>query len=199
MTERLMGEMRDIAEGKKDPEVCLKAIQRMVIEDIATMTKNGESMRKDLKIMANGNDVERYEGTWNGQSVKFKREWSGHKFTDDECERLCNGEVIEIEAVSSKTGNTFKCKGKLEEQTYNGRDFVGFKADFSGGSGGGNSNKVPDEWCQHKFTDAEKDILQAGGSISCDDFVSAKKGSKFKAKVHFGKNDKGFMGIIPEF
>ena len=41
-------------------------------------------------------------------------------------------------------------------------------------------------------------MLEAGLSVECDDFVS-KKGSKFSAKVHYGKNDKGYMGIIPEF
>lgn len=72
-------------------------------------------------------DTERYKGTWNGEEVNFKKEWSGHKFTDEECEKLCNGEEIEIEAVSSKTGKSFKCKGKLERQTFNGKEFVGFK------------------------------------------------------------------------
>lgn len=197
ITERLMADMRDIAAGKKDPEECLHDIQRMVREDIITMKKNGEIMRKELNVMSGNTDVERYEGTWNGQSVKFKKEWSGHKFTDEECEKLCNGEEIEIEAVSSKTGKSFKCKGKLEEQEYNGRTYVGFKStgfvNAAGKTGG-----VPDEWCQHKFTDDEKSLLESGMSVQCDDFVS-KAGKKFSAKIHYGKNDKGYMGIIPEF
>ena len=199
MTERLMAEMRDIADGKKDPDECLKSIRQMVIDDIETMKKNGAEMRKELNIMANdkANAVERYKGTWNGKEVNFKKEWSGHKFTDDECKKLCDGEEIEIEAVSAKTGKTFKCKGKLEEQEFKGKSFVGFKntgfVNSSGGSGG-----VPDEWCQHKFTDDEKSLLETGMTVSCDDFVS-KKGNKFKAKVRYGKNDKGYMGIIAEF
>ena len=201
MTEKLMADMREIASGKKDPEACLRDIQRMVNEDIITMKKNGEAMRKELNIMSNGSDAERYEGTWNGQSVKFKKEWSGHKFTDEECEKLCNGEEIEIEAVSSKTGKTFKCTGKLEEQSFESGGktvkYVGFKntgfVNASGKSGG-----VPDEWCQHKFTDDEKALLESGMTVQADDFVS-KKGNKFSAKVHYGKNDKGFLGIIPEF
>ena len=197
ITERLMSDMREIAAGTKDPEACLHDIQRMVKEDIITMQKNGEIMRKELKVMSGSTDVERYEGTWNGQTVKFKKEWSGHKFTDDECARLCNGEEIEIEAVSAKTGKSFKCKGKLEEQEYNGRTFVGFKSTGfvnSAGQAGG----VPDEWCKHKFTDDEKSLLESGMSVQCDDFVS-KAGKTFSAKIHYGKNDKGFMSIIPEF
>ena len=197
ITEKLMADMREIAAGTKDPEACLHDIQRMVKEDIITMQKNGEIMRKELKVMSGSTDVERYEGTWNGQTVKFKKEWSGHKFTDDECARLCNGEEIEIDAVSAKTGKSFKCKGKLEEQEYNGRTFVGFKSTGfvnSAGQAGG----VPDEWCKHKFTDDEKSLLESGMSVQCDDFVS-KAGKTFSAKIHYGKNDKGFMSIIPEF
>lgn len=189
VTERLMQDMRDVAVGKKNPEECLKAIQTMVIEDMETMKKNGMNMRKESGIMAQ--DTERYEGTWNGETVKFKRTWSGHDFTDEECERLCNGDEIEIEAISSKTGKSFKCKGKLEKQTYNGREFIGFKNT-------GFANGVPDEWCKHKFTSDEKALLESGMEISCDDFIS-KAGKKFKAKVHYGKNDKGYMGIIAEF
>lgn len=191
MTERLYTDMRDIAEGKKNPDDCLRDIQRMIREDIIIMKKNGEAIRKESGFM----DAERYEGTWNGKSVKFKKVWSGHTFTDDECERLCNGEEIEIEAVSSKTGKSFRCKGILAEQEFKGKTYVGFQ---SQGFVNSSSNKVPDEWCKHKFTDDEKSMLEAGLSVECDDFVS-KKGSKFSAKVHYGKNDKGYMGIIPEF
>jgi DNA topoisomerase-3 len=200
VTERLYGEMRDIAAGKMDPEAGLRDIQRMIKEDIITMSENGKVMRKELNIMATaGNDVERYEGTWNGKAVKFKRSWSGHNFTDEECEKLCNGEEIEIEAVSSKSGKTFRCTGKLANLTYNGRKYVGFdNTGFVNASGGKSGGGIPDEWCQHKFTDDEKALLETGMSVECDDFVS-KKGSKFSAKVRYGKNDKGYMGIIPEF
>lgn len=145
---------------------------------------------------SSNNDVERYEGTWNGQSVKFKRVWSGHTFTDEECEKLCAGEEIEIEAVSAKTGKSFRCRGILAEQEFKGKTYVGFQS--QGFVNSAKSSGVPDEWCQHKFTDDEKSMLEAGLSVACDDFVS-KKGSKFSAKVHYGKNDKGYMGIIPEF
>lgn len=206
MTERLMGDMRLIAEGKKDPMVGLHEIQQMVKEDIITMTKNGEAMRKELGIMANSanNNVERYKGTWNGQEVNFKREWSGHKFTDDECKKLCNGEEIEIEATSAKNGKTFKCKGVLAEQEFKGKKYIGFKSNgFINDAPTSNpvektSSGIPKEWCKHKFTDDELSILETGLTVSCDDFVSS-KGKTFSAKVRYGKNDKGYMGIIAEF
>lgn len=152
---------------------------------------------------------DRHKGTWNGKSISFKKEWGGHTFTDEECEKLCNGETIEIEAISNKTKKPYKCVGKLEEQVYNGNKFVGFKADFdsatkpSSGStsapAGAASNKprVPDVWCEHAFTDEEKALLETGMTVECSDFIG--KSGKFTAKVHFGKKDDGRMGIVPEF
>ena len=204
MTEKLYIEMREIAEGKKEPAECLKNIQRLVTDDIATMTKNGEQMRKDLGIMAKSNEtVEKYKGTWNGQDVKFKREWSGYRFTDEECEKLCDGEEIEIEAVSSKTGKPFRCKGHLEEQEFNGHSYVGFKSTGFVNSDNGEQKegakpRIPEVWCQHEFTSDEMAMLESGLSVFCDNFVS-KKGNKFKAKVRYGKKDDGRMGMIMTF
>ena len=72
-------------------------------------------------------DAERFEGTWKRKKVNPKRVWSGHRFTNEECEKLLKGEEIIIEAVSAKTQKKFKCKGKLENQVFNGNSFVGFK------------------------------------------------------------------------
>ena len=44
----------------------------------------------------------------------------------------------------------------------------------------------------------EKILLEQGKSVEIDGCVS-KKGNVFSCKVHYGKNDKGQMGIIPEF
>lgn len=83
-----------------------------------------------LKFDEKTDDVERFEGTWNGKKVKVKRNWGGHRFTDEEVEWLLNGAFITFEAVSNKTGNTYTAKGKLAEQEYQGRTFVGFKPVF---------------------------------------------------------------------
>lgn len=192
LTETVMSHMRAIAKGEMNPDQGLHDIQRMVREDIITMKQNGIQMRKEMGIMENAASADRYKGTFNGEKISFKKSWSGHDFTDAECEKLCNGETIQIEAVSKKTGKTFTCQGKLEKQTYNGKEFYGFKADFGAGTG------VPDEWCKHKFTDDEKSLLKSGMTVEADDFVSS-KGKQFSAKVHYGRNDKGYMGIIPEF
>lgn len=200
ITERVQQQMRDVAAGKVSAEACLHEMQALVSDDIKTMLANSETMRKELNVMPNGTSApaaERYKGTWKGVDVNFKRDWSGHHFTDDECERLCAGEEIEIEAVSSKTGKTFRCKGLLEEQEYNGKKYIGFK-NTGFVNAAGQKDGVPDEWCKHVFTPDERDALEAGLSIECSDFVS-KKGNKFSAKVRYGRNERGYMGIIAEF
>lgn len=69
------------------------------------------------------------KGRNKGKEVSFKRIWSGHTFTDDEIKKLLNGETITI-ACKSKNGKDFTASGKLAQQTYKGRKFWGFKADF---------------------------------------------------------------------
>lgn len=72
-------------------------------------------------------------GTFKGQSVTFKGSWSDHVFTEDEVAKLLAGETISITYTSKKDGNPATANGKLEWQLYQGRKFLGFKADFGGG------------------------------------------------------------------
>jgi DNA topoisomerase-3 len=199
VTERVWNEMHQIAEGKFNPDAGLHDMQRMVMEDIETMKKNSVSMKKELNIMAgSGSDVERYSGTWNGKQVSFKRVWGDHHFTDDECAKLINGEEISFPA-KSKAGKDYTATGKLAEQEYSGHKYVGFALNSNGtGGASGRSQTVPAMWCSHKFTDDEKQQLEAGLTVEGHDFVS-KKGNKFSAKLKWGLKDDGSKGIIAEF
>ncbi len=129
----------------------------------------------------NMEQAERFEGTWEGEEVSPKRTWSGHRFTDDEIEKLLAGEEITIEAVSARTGKGFKCKGKLSRQTYNGREFVGFERTAF-------VNDGPTSWCKHEFTDQEKKDLLAGKTVKCSKFIG-KSGRAFKAEVKWNATD----------
>ena len=195
MTEQVMNEMRDIAVGKLSPAECLANIQRYVLEDMETMRRNGENMRKELGVMEQGNitEKEKYEGKWNGKAVKFTRTWRGHRFTDEECEALCRGEEIEVLGLVAKSGKTYGVVGKLTNQTYNEHKFVGFEQ-----MGFANAQGVPDEWCGHKFTDEEKNSLEAGLEVYIEGCVS-KKGNAFSCNVKYGERDNGTKGIIPLF
>ena len=193
LTEDLQADMRAIAEGKADPAVCLRKMQEMVEDDLMTMQQNGIKMRKELGVVEQG-QKEKCTGVWQGKNVSFTREWSGHRFTDEECEKLLNGEEIEINGLISKSGRPYDVIGKLAIQEYKGHKFVGFvRTGFAGSKG------IPDEWCGHKFTAAEKDLLQKGESITITDAYSRKNKNTFSCKVSYGLTDNGVMGIVPDF
>lgn len=205
VTEALMNEMQDIADGKLNPDDCLAKVKDMVIHDRDVMQKNVQNLSQlgsdvlSKYQRSGGTPKEKYSGTWKGKQVSFTREWSGHRFTDDECNRLLNDEEIEItDCVSSKTGKTFGVKGKLENQTFNGKKFVGFKSLGFLNSGSGKKQGPPAEWCQHTFTDDELDALEAGTEIYVEGLVSKKK-NVFSAYVSYGVKDDGRKGIIMRF
>lgn len=77
------------------------------------------------------NNEERFTGTWNGKEVNIKRIWNGHRFTDEEVRILLEGGIIEFDTVSKNTGNPYKAKGKLAEQTYEDNAYIGFKPIFN--------------------------------------------------------------------
>lgn len=68
-------------------------------------------------------------GVFKKQDVTFKGSWSDHIFTKDEVQKLLAGETISI-SYTKKNGSQGIAAGKLEWQTYQGRKFLGFKADF---------------------------------------------------------------------
>lgn len=68
-------------------------------------------------------------GTFKGKAVEIKGSWSDHKFSDEELAKLFNGETITI-TFTKKNGGQGNVDGKLTWQMYNGRKFLGFKANF---------------------------------------------------------------------
>ena len=185
-TELLMQQMRDVAAGKVKPEDCLAAFQQVVIDDMKIMQENANNAKKEGTVkMGNSEQVERVTGVWNGKQVSFKKVWSGHEFTQSEIDDLLAGKTIVIEAVSSKSGKTFQCEGKLSEQEYNGKTYVGFE-------NLGFIASFPDEWCEHKFTPDEKSLLEAGQRVSIT--AKSKKGKDFTTEVSY-ENGR----IVPHF
>ena len=180
ITTHVFDDMEEIAKGKKDPDKCLAEVAGFVLDDIEAMCRNGEKMRKELNIMADQERVERFEGEWNGEEVHPKRVYSGHRFTDEEVERLLDGEEIEIECTSA-AGKPYKCAGKLANLNYNGQDYVGFERTRF-------VNDGPTSWCKYTFTDKEKADLLAGKTVKGTKFVG-KSGKAFKAEVKWNKKD----------
>lgn len=188
MTEKLMSQMKDIAAGKLNPEVCLSEIQQLVKEDIVTMQENAKNAGVDNPVK----EKEKATGIFNGQQVTFNREWSGHRFTDDEVQKLLAGEEIELLGVVGKSGKSFDVKGKLSEQTYNGKKFFGFEktefinnnansADRCSGVWNGKQVSFKKEWGGHTFTDDECTRLLNGEEIEITGLTS-KTGSTYGVK-----------------
>lgn len=201
VTKQIQDEMEAVSKGTLSADEGLAKIAAMVEHDIVVMKKNGEDMRKSMGITYNNNNnggnggmdaAERFEGTWSGKKVSPKRVWGGHRFTDDECKALLNGDEITIEA-KGKNG-PYKCTGKLDNCEYNGHTYVGFSRTGFVNSGG-NSGGVPAKWCGHKFTDDEKTLLEAGKTVALMGCTS-KNGGTFDCKVTFDKNQNR---IIPDF
>lgn len=69
-------------------------------------------------------------GKYEGQSVDIKGSWASHTFTDEEAAKLFAGETIDFD-YTKKNGKTGHASGKLEWQSYQGKEFLGFNADFS--------------------------------------------------------------------
>lgn len=80
--------------------------------------------------MADFTPKEKYEGEFNGKDVHFNRSWGGHRFSDEECEALCNGDEIEFDFTSAKTHKKFHVVGTLQHDEYNGHGYYGFKPDW---------------------------------------------------------------------
>ena len=198
ITEQVYADMDAVAEGKLKAADGLAGIQRLVKEDIDTMMKNAEIMRKDLNIQAPSLlPAEYYEGTWSGKQVKFKRVWSGHRFTDEECEKLCAGETIEVDGIVAKSGNTYTAVGKLSVQTFNGKKYVGFERTGFGDKG---LQGIPRVWCSHMFTAEEKKLLENGRPVTVTDCVSKKTGKKFTCVLTYeDKPDGSGKTLVPDF
>lgn len=138
-------------------------------------------------------DFELYEGRWHGESVRFRREFRGRRLDDAECALLCKGEEIEISGlVSQKTGKTYGVVAKLVEPNEHSKyvhiEQIGFASSKRG---------VPDEWCQHKFTEDEKLLLESGHRVELAGCVS-KAGNVFDVPITYEEVD-GRMRIVPHF
>lgn len=196
LTEKVYADMKDIAAGTATAEERLAIVADWVREDISVMTKNAASMRSTLglkeEVLA---QKERAKGIWGTREVAFAREWGGHRFGDEEVEKLLAGETIDFQATSQQ-GKTYDVFGKLGEGTYKGKKFVGFQKLGFGRRDASGAVLPPKEWCKHVFTQAEIQKLTAGESIEAGDFVSGKTGNNFSCKVSW---DAKTQKIIPDF
>lgn len=133
---------------------------------------------------------EKYTGVYmpTAECVTFTREWSGHVFTDKECEALLKGETITFDAFT-KSNLPYRACGSLQRQVFSGCVYWGFAQ---------HTEAIPKEWSGHIFTNEEYDILQKGGSVFISDAVSKKDGIPYECNLTFGEYQ-GRKRLIPQF
>ena len=131
LTEQLQKEMKEIGEGKAvNINMLLNKMEEYVMHDLKIMQNNSFNIPENIKHskdFVKFSPKEKYSGLWkkNNQLISFNREWGGHYFTDEECERLLNCEILEVK-LNGNFGEYTK-SGKLEKTTYKGNTFIGFK------------------------------------------------------------------------
>lgn len=142
---------------------------------------------KQKKVFAT---KERFRGVYipENENITFTREWSGHRFTDKECEDLLKGKVITFRAYT-KTKKPYMASGSLKKSQYNGHEYWGFVIE---------NEPLPSEWSGHKFTKEEYVILQNGGTVYIPDAVSKKSGKPYSCVLSFSEVE-GKKQLVPQF
>lgn len=133
----------------------------------------------------------------NGESVRFKREWSGYRFTDDEVSLLTAGYALRI-----RTKTTDGIVGSLDWQEYKGQMFYGF-ASWDAEAYTKEDAPFPVQWNGYIFTDDEKTALRSGERLLllC---TSAQGMSPYSVHVSYDlipktESYEARWGIIPHF
>lgn len=196
ITERVMGQLKEIGKGKLDPDIPLSEVQQLIVEDIKIMEKNSKKLKEEMSNMSENKfeQKEKATGMWNGKEINFSRVWGGHRFTDEEVEKLLAGETIEIHGLKAKSGNLYGVKGKLSEQEYSGKKYIGFE-----NLGFAPRKNVPNTWSGYTFSDEEKNRLLNGETIEIEGAVSKKTGNSFSCKLVFEDDGNGGKNLKPIF
>lgn len=129
LTEEVVLTLKAIGKGDfSSIQKKLDEIEQLVLDDIETMSKNLETLDVRAIYGKSFAKVEKEKTVdEEGKTVEFKKEWGGHKFTEEEIKKLTNGETIVLEKLVNKKGKEYSVKGRLEWQEFKGKKFYGFK------------------------------------------------------------------------
>ncbi|MFM9262248.1 DNA topoisomerase [Rhodococcus sp. 5A-K4] len=225
ITENVFDQMAQIESGTASAPDFLALVEDLVRHDLEKMKANARRLPAELKERMAKAGVTRapVENITLPPALHFthgdavattaKRVFCGHRFTDSEVAALLAGQIIEITAISPKSGKPFTCKGALEAGvTDKGYPFVGFKPQFEERpprtdlvSGLWKGKKVEfkgrgwganEHWSGKDFTEQELAKLLAGETIEFE--AIGKSGKKYTAKgalavsTHNGYKNFGF-------
>lgn len=205
VTEKLFKAMKDAGDFKVKPNDILDTATNLVKHDKLVFYQNAEKLREKVgepdgntKIKPKAQGVHKPTG----ETISFNKEWGGYTFSDAEVQALLNGDTIEIEPTSAKSGKKYKVSGKLDKGEYKGKKFWGFKADFKSADDYDiHTAPFPESWSGYKFTKEDEKKLRAGEKIKIK-AISAKTKKPFEVEITFGigeyKGNKSWK-IIPHF
>ncbi|WP_348635305.1 DNA topoisomerase [Lactobacillus sp. ESL0679] len=194
VTEQLQEKMKQVKQGKFDYRNVPFLINQIVNYDLPAEQKNAANLSKNPQLAKLKQEwdakntftqKEKVKGNWQGKEVGINREWRNYTFTDQELQQLFANKKITINTGSSII------TGKLEQQSYKGKKFVGFKqetrellADETHAVGLYQPQNITIRfkkiWDNHTFTNLELQQLLAGQNITFQ--AMDKKGKLFEAK-----------------
>lgn len=224
ITKKLQDGMKAVKARKMDYQKLPLSVKKIVEHDRPIMERNARLLAEDKRLAKMTPpkpkfvDKEKASGSFNGENITFSRAWSGHRFSDEEVQKLLAGEEISFNA-KGKDGNIYKVSGFLAKQKVKGKDktYYGFKldrdklkrdrekareADPNRATGMFKGKKINFKrvWGGHRFSDDEVQKLLAGEKINFQ--AKSKRGTeytatgtlakqKFKGKAFYGfKKDK---------
>ena len=130
-----------------------------------------------------------------GEPVRFRRVYGGHRFTDDELSRLTSGMDIAITTTYARG-----VMGGLEWRSYNGHDYYGFSP-WDAEAYTRETAPFPLVWNGHVFDGTDERILRAGKPLLLA--VTNRAGRLYGVNVTFAieaSRDGGtYWAIVPRF
>lgn len=195
VTKALFDQLKQVGQGKLNPQLCYQAMTQFVMHDLEVMKVNSLEMLKDPEFMTNYSDMA--TGLFQGKEISFRRMFSNHRFTDEEVKRLLNGETILIRNVKTKNGPR-DLWGSLQEKLFNGVMRFGFEIEKNTVKGiwQGQSVEIKRSWGAHVFTEQELRDLFDGKQISFD---YMKNGQNFVCSGllgHYIFDGKEYLGFV---
>ena len=110
------------------------------------------------------------EGTYKGQQIKFKNSFADHKYTEDEVNKLLDGNSIYV-IITNKNGKQVAVRLKLIQYQ---NDYYKAQADFE---------VPPVYWAGHSFTVVEIEQLHLGRSLRTN--LISSKGNIYPAEIRW--------------
>ena len=136
ITKQLFDHMDEVGKLHEAPAIVVNSATKVVAHDLPLILNNSQQLAEFAgqakkqapakKYKTKPKTKGQYQG---GAAVEFNTTWGGHKFTAAEIKQLLHGDVISFTATS-RYGKTFTATGSLQQQTYKGKQFWGFKANF---------------------------------------------------------------------